>query len=592
MSSDAERLLPLRARGRGNGSCADDRDNTDAYNSGHGSNILMRHAFKNWMLCAVVSVWVTVASSLTAQVARMQCGKTRTLGLVLPGGVSDDDWRARHMRDSMPYPMMRRQTEDARRTLAASPHSASAFGVAMLAPEVLLANQTAYSLPDNDGAMWAGRGATWSVTAGAAICGRDGRWGAFVAPTLWRSANRDTRLVSDPEVVPDFWTGASVPWASPYHWPGRSLDRPRRFGDERLTTVDVGVLAAWFRTPSQRVEGGITTEPEWWGPGLRNALLLSTQSAGVPRAYVRTGRPLRLKGTIEAQLFVGRLDWSDYFRSAPPSDTARTLAGAAIVWRPWFESQLQLGISRLVAREVLKGPEMIRRFTDVFTSVGTPNAVPVADRNDRPGADQLFSVFAHYRLPDDGTEAWIEWARAQQPVSFADLLQEPAHSRAFTFGLQHVRALPKSGWHVRAAVEMSSTNQTGSFNRRPSGSFYTSRSVLGGFTQRGQVLGAVIGPGSVTQWAALDVAGPAFSAGVFVQRTKWDDDSFYVIPRPVGNGLCKHDVSMAYGTRGVWTTPWLGQLEAALSAQWRQNVNFAVSASPTKFVIRTLEIPR
>ena len=466
-----------------------------------------------------------------------------------------------------PWSLARRASEPARRAMQRD--SGGGVKLAVVMPEILHITQSDFPLPGNDGPLWAGRGRSWSVTTGVAVCAGRGRFGAIIAPTFWRARNDDFALVSDPRIVPPQWAGAS-PWASPYHDPRRSLDQPRRFADRPLEAWDAGVLAAWWRTDA--LEVGVTTEPEWWGPGLRNALLLSSQSAGVPRAYVGTARPLNVAGALEFRAFLGQMSWSRFFRAELPADSARSLSGAIVTWRPRFEPRLQVGVARLVAAPTTGGAALLGHVLDVLRPVGTPNARPLSDGTVLSGPDQLFSAFAHWRLPDDGTELWLEWGRAEQPANLADILRAPQHSRAITIGLQHVRALPRPGWHARVAFEYTGTGQTGTYRERPSGSWYTSRAVLGGFTQRGQVLGAAMGSGSTGQWAALDVGAPRGSLGVFLQRVKWDDDTFYTIPRPNGNGLCKHDVSLAWGLRALAALPGLGQLETTVASQQRMNL--------------------
>ncbi|MCU0633452.1 MAG: capsule assembly Wzi family protein [Gemmatimonadaceae bacterium] len=518
------------------------------------------------LAAAAVLAWPLHAASAQER-AYAACG-ARLLPVILPGGARDDEARAATLLADRTWALARRSSDSAR-TLMRRDTTAARVRVGIVAPELLVTSQHSFPLPDNDGPMWAGRGRTVSLTTGIAACGRGGRWGVIVAPTWWRSENRDVPRVTDPQVVPPFKPGAS-PFSSPYHFEPRSIDMPRRFGDDPVSRVEPGLLGAWIAT--ERVEVGITTEPEWWGPGLRNALLLSTQAAGVPRAYVRSVAPLRLAGELDVQLFLGRLSWSDYFRDPAPADSSRSLSGAMLVWRPWFDRRLQLGAARLVGAPVA-GNNLLVHALDVVRDVGRPNAIGRTDSTALRGPDQLFSVFAHWQLPDDHTAAWLEWGRAEQPASPTDLLASPNHSRALTIGIQHVRPwTSRAGWSTRLAFEYTATNQTGTFRERPAGSWYTSRSLPGGFTHRGQVLGAFIGPGSVTQWGALDLATRRGSAGVFVQRIKWDDDSFYTIPRPLGNGLCKHDVTLAWGLRGVLRTLRFGEAEATVASQQRMNL--------------------
>ena len=174
-------------------------------------------------------------------------------------------------------------------------------------------------------------------------------------------------------------------------------------------------------------------------------------------------------------------------------------------------------------------------------------------------------------MPDDGAEIWVEWGRAELPSGVRDFFESPDHTQALTIGLQHTRPSRWKNWSARIAAEYSQTNQSSTYRERPIGSWYTSRAVQGGFTQKGQVIGAVIGPGSVTQQVSLDAVSPTRSLGLVAYRIKWDDDSFYTIPRPNGNGLCKHDVSLAWGVRATALTR-AGWLESSITTQNRLNL--------------------
>ncbi|MBC7842665.1 MAG: hypothetical protein H7099_10140 [Gemmatimonadaceae bacterium] len=439
--------------------------------------------------------------------------------------------------------------------------------LAIVLPEVLATHHQSFPMPANDGPLWAGRGLAYSVTGGVALCGRQGRWGAIIAPTYWYAENANFDLPDNPQFVPPYRGGYS-PFASRYYYMPRSLDAPRRFGPTALSGFDPGVITVFAR--NARVDAGFTTEPMWWGPGQYNALLLSTQAAGLPRAYVRTARPLRLGGELDISYFIGGMSYSRFFFENNPIDTTRSIAGLSVVWRPKFEPGLSLGAARLVIAPIA-GKAYLKQLFDPIIPVGTPNAVSRADSTQFPGRDQLFSVFANWRLPDDGTEIWFEWARAELPENLRAFFQAPNHTQAVTLGLQRVSAPFHRDWTWRVGAEYSQTTQSSTYRERPTGSWYTSRAVQAGFSQKGQVLGAMIGPGSVTQRLNLDFAGPRASLGIFAYRIKWDDDSFFTIPRPNGNGLCKHDVSLALGARGTARTP-AGWFEATLTSQNRLNL--------------------
>jgi hypothetical protein len=67
-----------------------------------------------------------------------------------------------------------------------------------------------------------------------------------------------------------------------------------------------------------------------------------------------------------------------------------------------------------------------------------------------------------------------------------------------------------------------------------------------GFTQRGEVLGASIGPGSSSQWLAGDLFAPTWRVGVFAGRVRNDNGTLY---EPIVPGFKLQDVSILGGVR-------------------------------------------
>lgn len=413
-----------------------------------------------------------------------------------------------------------------------------------IAPDVQLTSNSQLPFSLNDGAMWAGRGTTGQITGGAAL--RWQRLRVLVAPTVWRASNGDFALPTDPDIAPPIPSPRS-PWGSPHHWYSRSIDTPRRFGDQTLLAVDLGQTGAWLEW--DRVAVGLSNEQQWWGPGLNAALLLSNNAAGFGHAFVRTRRPLDTRlGQVEAQYLLGNLTASKFFEVGPATNPARSISAAAATIVPRGVSGLTLGISRMVVASTDERADVLGRAFDVLRSVPSPNARPYGDPTQIRGRDQLLSLFGRWVFAEDGGEVWAEWGRADQFQTLREVLTMPGHSQAYTIGAQISRPITER-WSVGAQFEHTKTQQSGSFRERPTGSWYTSRAVLQGFTQRGQVLGAAAGPGANTQFVAVDLRDRRRSVGAFVGRIRWDDDAMYTIPRPVGNGLCKHDVTLYLGGR-------------------------------------------
>jgi hypothetical protein len=81
--------------------------------------------------------------------------------------------------------------------------------------------------------------------------------------------------------------------------------------------------------------------------------------------------------------------------------------------------------------------------------------------------------------------------------------------------------------------------------------FYTSADVPQGWSQRGQLLGYSTGPGSQSQWLAVDWVAKGWSLGLFGDRVRWNEDALVRQYLPYPN---RHDVTIRGGVRGglVW----------------------------------------
>jgi hypothetical protein len=368
--------------------------------------------------------------------------------------------------------------------LAPSAPRAGAVVVRGVLPELLVVRNSALPTFGNDGALWAGRGTSVLARGGLAV--RAGRFAAVLAPEVATAQNRGFQ--SSPTGL-EGQRPATGPFAAPWFVGPYSADLPIRFGDQSYTvfapgqshaTVDVGPLAA-----------GVSTENQWWGPGVRNALVLSNAGEGVVHAFVRTGRPLRTRiGDVEARWIVGGLTPSLFFDQPDDTPAGRALSGAVATLRLRAEPDLTVGVARLVLTPT-RGAVLGRAF-DVFhrnQPLGADQALP-----DRRRVDQLMSVFARWVFPGAGAEAYGEFARLELPRSFREFLVAPMNTGAYTLGAARAYR-PRAGHAVRVNLELTNLEQSRTFtDRPPPPDFYTGRAAPGGFTNRGQVLGAAIGP--------------------------------------------------------------------------------------------------
>jgi hypothetical protein len=424
----------------------------------------------------------------------------------------------------------------------------------------------------NDGALWAGRGLNVRLLAG--VRAEWGRVRLIVAPELVHAGN-DTipELLSArlPQMPP-----ARSPFANPWHVAPNSIDLPFVMGDREVSRLDVGQTS--LIVAAGRAELGASNENEWWGPGVRNALLLSNNAPGFPHLFVRTGSPIETPiGAFEGRWLVGGLTESSFFDTDQDNDL-RSISLLALTWQPRWERGLTLGAARSVYAPAASWGSVLGDFAQVFADVGTPNARPLSDPTQVSGRDQLFSLFFRWVFPTAGFETYGEWGRAEQPLSLRDLLAQPNHSQAYTLGLQwlgpDVAPWGRGRGRVRIQAEASFLQQSTTYRFRPIGTWYTSRAVVQGYTNRGQVLGAAIGPGSSSQFVSVGYEATRWRAGLSVDRIRWDEDAHTLKPDRIPADQCTHDVSFLPGAFGSIRTQ-AGIVSVGLRTGWRINTLFS-----------------
>jgi hypothetical protein len=450
-----------------------------------------------------------------------------------------------------------------------------AFTFGWLKPDLHMTVNSAIPFSINEAGMWASRGLATRITGGVQIS--DGRWRAVIAPEFWLAANARYDRVTQkggyyypqPFIDPARWgDGYASEWyAGPY-----SADLPWRFGNAPIGRLLPGQTGIWYN--SGPVEFGATSENMWWGPGIRNAIIMSDNAAGIPRLEMRTPHPWKTRaGRFEAQWFVGALSESQYFDTATANDV-RSIAAAAITWQPNFQPTLTLGASRAVYATAPSYGAVLSRWFDVFAATGHPaNHLPSDSSLTPGGRDQLISLFARWVFPNDGFEAYAEWARQELPLSIHDFIVDPSHSHGYTLGLQYRKPGPLDQPTFRVQGEVTTLEQSGDFKNRPVGVFYTSRRVIQGYTQFGMPIGASFGPGGSSQWLAVDRIWPHGSAGLTFNRIRWNEDVRSTYGWPAYLGWCNHDVSIIPGVRGGHTVGG-GYLSGSVMFGNRLNYNF------------------
>jgi hypothetical protein len=443
--------------------------------------------------------------------------------------------------------------------LLRSPSSLSAgpargVSLMVLAPEVLLAWNSRLPSSFLDGALWAGRGGGALVMAGVDL--RLGPVRLVAAPEVTWSANTEFD-----SYLPPAWREDDPPTYYPdWQRNEHSIDLPYRMGPGSLAGVRAGQSS--LTVQAGPLAFGAASENEWWGPGVRSALVLSNQAAGFGHLFARTARPLRTPaGTLEARWLAGALRDSRWYAPAHGGERGwRSFSAAALVLSP--SRALSLGAARSVYAPADGMMDALSGGALVFTrwdQTGAPMQEP---------SEQIISLFGRLLLPAAGMEVYAEWARTRLPLTVKDLLEMPEHSQGYTVGLQWLR--PLGSGELRLQAEHTYLEESPTYAWRTNGSWYASADVPQGYTNEGQVLGSPLGPGGSGQWLAADWLRGRGRMGLFLARVRWDQDAYY--DQPGGfNRYLAYDVSLFGGVRAAVA---LGQvrLDAEYGLEHRWNI--------------------
>lgn len=384
----------------------------------------------------------------------------------------------------------------------------------------------------NDGAVWAGRGLSGTLRGAV-----EARWRGFtarVAPTFGYSQNRDFTLGTGPGT-------SATPFAYPWQ---QNIDFPQRFGTASLTFADWGQSS--LRFDAGAFTAGFSTENLWWGPGYRNAIVLGSSAPGFPHLDIGLGRPAHTPvGDVELRAIWGQLSRSSFFVSGS-TNGKRLFSGLTLGYRPKLLSGLTLGLTRVLYKEWPEDGFAARDLLDAFSGVfnqGTqtdPNGPRVNNQS-----DQLASLTGRWTLPEAGAEFYLEFARNDFAGGITDLILEPEHSRAFTVGFQ--KTLPVSTGALVLRGEHTTLGQSATKDLRDGAPFYVHGIVTEGYTHRGQLLGAAIGPGSNSQYVGVDRYSTAGRYGFFVERIRYDDDFAFTALKERSNGYLMHQTDLTAG---------------------------------------------
>ncbi|WP_255501870.1 capsule assembly Wzi family protein [Olivibacter sp. SDN3] len=412
-------------------------------------------------------------------------------------------------------------------------HSKDGKGMVQLLP-VMWQNQVNSSFPYgwNDAGMIPAKGYQTMLSAG------------FYAEYKFLSVQFRPEFVYAQNSDFPGYEGSEVTHWSKWYFHANRIDQPERFGTEAYTRFYPGQSS--IRLNFHPISIGLSTESLWWGPGMKNSLLMSNNAPGFPHLTINTTRPIRTAiGSFEGQLVGGRLDASgfppttlgrshylDTLLYQPKPDDWRYFSGLVLSYQPKWIPGLSLGLVNVFT---VYNEHMGNKLGDYLPFLPSGSTAPDIDwtdpnlEHDQAAHDVNVSVFARWVIPEAHFEIYGEFARNDRSYDMRDLIVQAGHSRSYMFGLRKmfpVKIIEDNEW-MQIAFEMTQLEPSKNADLRPGGPMYGHFIVRDGYTNRGQVLGAGIGYGNNSQTLNVSWLQGMKQLGVQFERLVHNNALFY-----------------------------------------------------------------
>jgi hypothetical protein len=360
-------------------------------------------------------------------------------------------------------------------------------------------------------------------------------------------------------------TGQELAYYYNYH---NFIDNPERFGSGAYSKAFLGQSS--IRLTFDPISIGLSNENIWWGPGIRNALILSDNAPGFKHITLNTIRPIKtIVGAFEGQILVGRLNGSELpplaatslpngaSLYAPKRKDWRYFAGFNINYHPNWIPGFTVGLTRTFDAyyqdvKTNGGFNAYAPFFFPYAKQATNNVqgVPVGDPFPR---DQYTSFYARWLFSKAQAEIYFEYGLNDNSYNTRDFISSPEHSRAYVFGLRKVVSINNSkDQHILFSGEVTQLSQTPDRIVRDAGGWYVHGEITDGQTNEGQVLGAGTGSGGNLQSMDVSWVSGLKKLGIAFERYEHDVD-FYEYYFPDINGNSRKWVDFAFALQGTWS---------------------------------------
>ena len=297
-----------------------------------------------------------------------------------------------------------------------------------------------------------------------------------------------------------------VIWERRYNaW--NKYDIPERFGDESFKKTYLGQSSLKLNFKNFSI--GFSSENLWWGPSIRNSIMMSNNAKGFNHFTFNSNKPLKTSiGNFEWQFITGKLDPSRFTPPQPDKKYQKTK-----LYVPKTDNTGIENPSRFFQGYVLSfSPKWIKGLTIGHIKwVQTYNSFFDVKLKNVSGLNYYFPVFdskINYNGYRDGANGfffrslWVDsnaeiYGEFYKKESNQDFQDSPI---AHTLGLQKLFKQKKKNNYLKFSWEWTKLEQESPNLIDNLVSFYSHDKIRHGFTNRGEVIGSWIGPGSNSQF--------------------------------------------------------------------------------------------
>ncbi len=455
----------------------------------------------------------------------------------------------------------------------------NAFTVKLLPATITVLRNSALPYDWNLGAMIPAKGNQLHASAGIQIAWKNGLQ-LQLAPEWIVAENKDFETSSQ-ELNPKIWRDR-------FRYYYNITDIPEKRSGNGYNRFYPGQSSISYSKNS--LTYSVSTKSKWWGPGYRNALVMSSNAPGFLHLSAATNKALRTAwGNVEGEIIAGVLASSG--ERPPRSYTAfegqfvypeknseqRYITGLTVAWQPRWINGLFVGFAKA---SYLYPSDMTSPLDALPLQGFLGNKLTKAERNGTKAS--LGSIFVRFVLPREKAEVYLEYGRKDAALMPWNIISPRAYRRGYVAGLRKLIPLNGKNEAIQLGAELTQLQAASTVQIMEPESWYTHNHVLQGYTHMGKSLGAGIGPGSNAQTFNIAwIKGPK-QIGLVFERLKHNADFYYAAFTYIGD-YRRHWINLSTTLKADWDFKYfsihgsLGFIRS-LNHQW-----IFIEADPTNY---------